>query len=130
LTNPANGACAIRDVWIRNEIFPGDRQEDLPDLIVTWDDALPFTALASPRLGLVEGASPDPRPGTHSPRGFLLAAGAGIPRGQRGDGHLRDVAPTVLGLLGLEPAPEMDGCALTALGIADGIPVARAQERP
>ena len=29
------------DVWIRNEVFPGDRQEHLPDLVVTWNDALP-----------------------------------------------------------------------------------------
>ena len=129
LTNPANGARAVREVWIRDTVFPGDRQEHLPDLIVTWNDALPFAALASPRVGLVEGASPDPRPGTHSPEGFLLAAGAGIPRGHQGDGHLMDVAPTVLGLLGIEPPAEMDGRPLTALSAADVVQDPRAYEK-
>ena len=75
----------------------------MPDLIVTWNDEVPIAALASPRLGLIEETSPDPRPGTHSPYGFLLAVGAGIPEGHQGHGHLMDVAPTVLSLLGLEP---------------------------
>jgi predicted AlkP superfamily phosphohydrolase/phosphomutase len=130
LTNPANGARAVRQVWIRNETFPGDRQEHLPDLIVTWNDARPFAALASPHLGLVEGASPDPRTGTHAPTGFLFAAGAGIPRGYQGDGQLMDIAPTVLKLLGLVPPPTMDGRPLTAFGVADVLPVPPAHECP
>jgi predicted AlkP superfamily phosphohydrolase/phosphomutase len=114
LSNPANGAYAVREVWIRDEIFSGARQEHLPDLMVTWNDMLPFAALASPYIGLVERASPDPRTGTHSPEGFLLAAGPGIRRHHQGDGHLLDVAPTVLRLLGIEPPAEMHGRLLTA----------------
>jgi predicted AlkP superfamily phosphohydrolase/phosphomutase len=114
LINPATEAPAARRVWIRNEVFPGDRQEHLPDLVVTWNDDAPFTALASPRFGVVEGVSSDPRPGTHSTRGFLLAGGAPVSRGYRGRGHLADVAPTVLELLGLGPAVAMDGRPLTA----------------
>jgi predicted AlkP superfamily phosphohydrolase/phosphomutase len=129
LANPGNGACAVRQVWIRDAVFPGDRQEHLPDLIVTWNAALPFAALASPRVGFVVGASPDPRPGTHSPDGFLLATGAGIPRGHQGDGHLLDVAPTVLTLLGLEPPAEMDGRPLTVLSAADAVQAPPADER-
>jgi predicted AlkP superfamily phosphohydrolase/phosphomutase len=118
LSNPAHGGRAVRQVWIRNEIFYGDRREHLPDLIVTWDDTLPVTALASPRIGLVEGVNPDARPGTHSPDGFLIAAGPGIPRGQQGSGRLIDVAPTMLHLLGLRPPPGMDGRFLPALAPA------------
>ena len=127
LTNPANGARAVRQVWIRDEDFPGTRQDYLPDLVVTWHDELPFAALASPRIGLIEGVSPDPRPGTHSPDGFLLAAGAGILRGQLGCGRLMDVAPTVLSLLGLEPPADMDGGPLPVLMPAAAIqdPVSR-----
>jgi predicted AlkP superfamily phosphohydrolase/phosphomutase len=125
LSNPANGACAVREVWVRDEVFSGARQEHLPDLMVTWNDALPFAALASPHIGLVEGASPDPRTGTHSPEGFLLAAGPGIPPHYQGDGHLLDVAPTVLRLLGIEPPAEMHGRPLTAF-----IPVEPSRNSP
>jgi predicted AlkP superfamily phosphohydrolase/phosphomutase len=109
LVNPATGAPAVRRVWIRNEIFPGPRQEELPDLIVTWQEDAPIAALASPRGGAVEGANPDIRPGTHSRSGFLMAQGSDIPRGYLGRGRLVDVAPTVLRLLGLSPAADLDG---------------------
>jgi predicted AlkP superfamily phosphohydrolase/phosphomutase len=115
LTNPADGAPVIRHVWIRNEIFPGERQEQLPDLIVTWNDESAFTSLASPRIGRIEGATPDLRPGTHAPYGFLLAAGAGVPHAPEGAGRLVDVAPTVMQFLGLNPPADMDGTPLNAL---------------
>ena len=109
LVNPATDARAVRRVWIRNEIFPGDRQEDLPDLIVTWNDEAPITALTSRRVGLIEGVNPDPRPGTHSTSGFLLAQGPGFPPGVQGHGRLVDVTATVLQLLGLTDLPDADG---------------------
>jgi predicted AlkP superfamily phosphohydrolase/phosphomutase len=109
LENPTTGARAVRRVWIRNEVLPGGRQEELPDLIVTWNDEWPIVALASPRVGLVEGVNPDRRPGTHSTVGFLLAQGPDIPKGHQGRGRLVDVAPTVLQLLALPNLSDMDG---------------------
>jgi predicted AlkP superfamily phosphohydrolase/phosphomutase len=115
LTNPANGMPAVQKVWMRNETFPGDRQEQLPDLIVTWNNAAPFKSVASPRFGSIEADNTDPRPGTHSPYGFLLAAGADISSGLRSSGRLVDVAPTVLKLLGLALPADLDGVPLGAL---------------
>lgn len=115
LTNPDTGAAAVRHVWIRNEIFPGERQEHLPDVIVTWNDAAPFTTLSSPRIGRVEGETADLRPGTHSPYGFLLAGGTGAPPGGHSRGHLADVAPTILRLLGLDLPDGLDGTPLNLL---------------
>jgi predicted AlkP superfamily phosphohydrolase/phosphomutase len=115
LTNPLNGAPAARCVWIRNQVFPGKRQEQLPDLIVSWNDEAPFQNIASPRFGCIEGDNADPRPGTHSPHGFLLAAGAGVPSGLQGCGRLVDVAPSAMKLLGLSLPDTMDGAPLSAL---------------
>ena len=115
LTNPAKGTPAVRRVWLRNEVFPGERQEQLPDLIVTWNDEAPFKSLASPRFGSIEGDNADPRPGTHSPYGFLLAAGVGIPSGIQGSGRLVDVAPTAMKLLGLTLPANLDGVPLSAV---------------
>jgi predicted AlkP superfamily phosphohydrolase/phosphomutase len=119
LVNPSTGASAVNRVWIRNEVFPGPRQEELPDLIVTWNDDAPITALESPRFGRIDGVNLDPRPGTHSTRGFLIASGAGIERSARCRGRLVDVAPSALQMLGVMPPQTMDG---TALGLLTRAP--------
>ncbi len=115
LVNPATGAPAVRKVWIRDQVFPGPKQEELPDVLVSWNDEASLTALQSPRFGEVAGVNPDVRSGTHSASGFLLAAGPAVPAGIRGRGRLTDVAPTVLALLGSTRDRDLDGRPLDAL---------------
>jgi predicted AlkP superfamily phosphohydrolase/phosphomutase len=115
LVQPATGEPAVRRVWLRNQVFPGPRQEQLPDIVVTWNDKAPLVSVSSPRFGQVEGTSPDPRPGTHSTTGFLLAAGPGIGSDQEGRGHLMDLAPTVLRLLDVNTMHAFDGRPLGTL---------------
>jgi predicted AlkP superfamily phosphohydrolase/phosphomutase len=114
LENPATGRPAVRHVWVRNEIFPGDRQEWLPDLVVTWNDEAPIEAVTSERVGLIEGVNADPRPGTHSTSGFALAAGPAVARGMEARGRLVDLTPSVLSLLGID-SPPLDGRPLEVL---------------
>lgn len=114
LVNPATEQPAVRRVWIRNQVFPGTRQEELPDIIVTWNDDAPLAALRSPRFGVIEGVNLDPRPGTHSTQGFLIVGGPGIQDGAQGHGHLVDVAPTVLRLLRVT-GHDLDGSPLKSL---------------
>ena len=110
LTNPANGRRAVRDVLLVDQAFPGLRRAWLPDLIVLWDPATPITSLASARIGEVSGASPDPRPGTHAGPGFVLMHGPGVAAGQAlDDGHILDLAPTILERLGVAPPEHMTG---------------------
>jgi len=110
LVNPATGQAAVREVVRVAEVFPGPRADRLPDLVVRWEDGAPLEALAGPGLGSVAGASPDPRPGTHRPPGFLVARGPGFAPGTRVEGaSVLDFAPTVLHLLGLEPPAHMPG---------------------
>jgi predicted AlkP superfamily phosphohydrolase/phosphomutase len=103
------GATAVRRVWIRNEIFPGPKQEELPDLMVTWTDDAPIAALQSSRIGTVEGVNPDIRSGTHSVTGFLMAKGPAVPQGFEGRGRLVDVAATVLQMAGVDRTADLDG---------------------
>ena len=109
LINPATGKPAVSKVWIRDEVFPGERRDQLPDVVVTWNDEAPIAGLAIPGVGIVEGPSPDPRSGTHSGTGFLLACGPGIPAGRSSRAKLVQVAPTVLRRLGLAEDFKLDG---------------------
>ena len=112
LINPATGKSAVSKVWIRDEVFPGERRDQLPDVVVSWNDATPIAALEIPGVGIVQGPSPDPRSGTHSGNGFLLACGPGIAAGRSSRAKLVQVAPTVLRRLGLEEDFELDGAPL------------------
>jgi predicted AlkP superfamily phosphohydrolase/phosphomutase len=108
LVNPATGRPAVERVWLRHEVFPGARQEELPDIMVTWSDEAALVGLQSPGIGILTGPNPDDRPGTHSSTAFLLGAGGGIQRGSY-RGHLVDIAPTVLTRLGVSPIAGLDG---------------------
>lgn len=97
LVNPATGRPAVARILRADTAFPGVRRDRLPDLVVHWSREAPITALSSPRIGLVEGASPDPRPGTHAGPGFAILAAPGMVAGPLpGGASILDVAPTVL----------------------------------
>ena len=58
------------------------------------------------------GASPDTRPGTHAAPGFALLSGPGLPVGTiRSDGHIYDLAPSLLARLGVAAPHHMEGMA-------------------
>jgi predicted AlkP superfamily phosphohydrolase/phosphomutase len=67
------------------------------DLVVEWAEAV--DALDHPEVGVV-GPFPFRRSASHSPRGFMLAAGPGVVRADYGERPARDLAPTILALLG------------------------------
>jgi predicted AlkP superfamily phosphohydrolase/phosphomutase len=112
LVNPATGRSAVRKVWICEEEFPGERRDQLPDVVVSWNDEAAIGALEIPGRGTVAGPNPDPRTGTHSTSGFLLAAGPVVAPGKREQAQLTQVAPTVLARLGLCNDFKLDGAPL------------------
>jgi predicted AlkP superfamily phosphohydrolase/phosphomutase len=110
LADRDTGERAVRDVLFANQAFPGERRAHLPDLVVVWNAAMPITALASDRIGVVSGGSPDPRPGTHTEPGFVLMRGPGIASGRTmDDAHVFDLAPTILTRLGVATPGHMKG---------------------
>ena len=72
LVDPITGKRAVRGVIRTDAVFPGPRRDHLPDLIVLWNPEAPLRQVVSPAVGTVTGESPDRRPGTHTPPGFLL----------------------------------------------------------
>lgn len=94
-------------ICVAEEYGVDPAQVGYPDLIALPDE--PYwvrTKLASGRRWV----EPDPLlPGTHRPEGVIALAGAGLDLGKTLRANLRDVAPTILSLLG-EPIPEyMEG---------------------
>jgi hypothetical protein len=79
------------------------RDVDLGTLHVTWPDG------RSPFLDLVD-TSYSSTPGTHHPDGIAVFCGPGVqPGGVVTNGSVLDLTPTVLALLGMPVARDMDG---------------------
>jgi predicted AlkP superfamily phosphohydrolase/phosphomutase len=116
LVNPQNGGVATCQVICIDDIFPGPRRDYLPDLVVNWDvDAGILSELQSSKCGLISGntAGYEISPyytGNHKPTAFILARGPRIPEDKIfTGGHVVDIAPTILSMLGVEPPKHLDG---------------------
>ncbi|MFH1680764.1 MAG: alkaline phosphatase family protein [Candidatus Eisenbacteria bacterium] len=112
-----SGEPIVADVVRPDRALPaGDRAGLLPDLVVIWSEtpAAGHEAVASDRFGTIPwptpGRNPDGRSGNHRGEGFLLAAGEGIPRGDRIEsGTILDLAPTICARLGAPSPFPMEG---------------------
>jgi predicted AlkP superfamily phosphohydrolase/phosphomutase len=112
LRNPRTGRPVVNRI-VRTRVSPeetagpGDRVPDA-DLIVLWDSA-PTDVVDSPTVGRI-GPVPFKRSGSHVQRGFLMAAGPGIPAGVDLERHhALDIAPTILDLMGAPLPPHFEG---------------------
>jgi predicted AlkP superfamily phosphohydrolase/phosphomutase len=109
LVDPQTGKRVVEEVFLTDEIFPGPQRESLPDLIVKWSADKRIDAIFSKEIGTVEAESPDPRSGAHRPEGFALLHGPGVTKAQESEGHLLDIAPTILNFYGHDLPPSLDG---------------------
>jgi predicted AlkP superfamily phosphohydrolase/phosphomutase len=110
LRDPATGSPVVRKVTLTHEEFEGPYLEQLPDLTVLWEQSFPWAGLQSERLGTLRLKGQDGRTGSHTSRGFLLAAGPGVEAGRElPGGSLYDIAPTVLEAAGVAQPADLDG---------------------
>lgn len=108
LTNPRTGEPFIDDIWkTRRSPDEGDHLPD-GDLVVTFSDS-PADVVDSPTVGRM-GPFPLLRVGGHRDQGFLLARGPGIAAAATlPKGHVVDLPPTILTLMGETVPPHLDG---------------------
>ncbi len=109
------GEPIIKDIIRPHQAFEGERLIDLPDLIVRWAEtpAARHRAVSSSRFGTIPwptpGRNPEGRSGNHRAQGMLIMAGKDIKSGTIKRGHILDLAPTILTLLGQPVPAEMEG---------------------
>jgi predicted AlkP superfamily phosphohydrolase/phosphomutase len=121
LVNPDDGGKAVNEVLRVDKLYQGENIRDLPDLLVVWKRDTPIKALYSPRVGTVAGENPDKRMGAHKPEGILIASGSQIGSSKTfGGGHIMDIAPTILYLMGCPIPRDMDGKVITGV-IDEGV---------
>ena len=121
MTDPRTGEGIPVDVYRREDLYSGENLALIPDIVFLPRDLrrMPFGEyefgshkLVSPALSIS---------GTHRMNGVIMLWGAGIKTGRRvQEGHIVDVAPTVLALMGLDIPSDMDGRVLSE-AFEDGV---------
>jgi predicted AlkP superfamily phosphohydrolase/phosphomutase len=65
----------VKDVMSLADVYPGPKNDILPDLIVSWEDLEPAQEIVSARLGRFSTSLAPGRGGNHQPTGFAVMAG-------------------------------------------------------
>ncbi|HOO55356.1 MAG TPA: alkaline phosphatase family protein [bacterium] len=112
--DPESGGRIIESVHRRGDIYHGDHQSLLPDLVVTSSYRLSpdvltdkITAFVSPPESESK-LTPERLTAHHSDYGIFIAAGMGA-GGELSRAEIIDVAPTILAALGIPVPADMDG---------------------
>jgi predicted AlkP superfamily phosphohydrolase/phosphomutase len=122
MKNPANGVRAVETVARTDTLCSGERLRDLPDALATWNPLARLTdSIDSPRAGTIRklaGYQVSPfYTGNHRPNAFVAARGPALGAGASlAGGHIADIAPTVLALLGVDAPAHFEGRAWNGFG--------------
>ena len=116
LVDVDTGAPAVGEVVPVASLVEGPRVPELPDLFVGWAKNGLVRAVRHPRVGVIRESLHDLVPTEHGDDAFLVAAGPRIREGTTVEGgHIVDIAPTLLHLMGCPIPEDMDGSVLTGL---------------
>jgi len=109
IVNSDTGVPLVREVHRTADCHRGSRQNDLPDLLVTWNGVGRLTRIESPDIGIMQHVELSYRTGDHKPEGMFYAYGPEVHRkGEISPVDVVDFAPTFAQLLDAE-MPETDG---------------------
>ena len=116
--DPENGEPVVAQALMKEEAFTGEHVFKAPDLIVVYREGYAPSpharALELDEASVLPGDSAAPESGA-SPAACLIGAGPALASGAEAAGHLVDIVPSLLYLLGMPIPHHMDGHVLTAL---------------
>ena len=119
LRNLDTDAPIVRQVLRADKVFYGPHLDQLPDILVIWNQETPITSIGSRRIGELTMDNPDLRSGEHFDRSLFVVRGPGIACGKNQDVvSVTDFAPTVAHILGTL-LPGTDGTPIQAFSSRD-----------
>jgi predicted AlkP superfamily phosphohydrolase/phosphomutase len=114
LRDPSSGETIVEEVFTADARFGADHHPDLPDLLCVFrTDLGMLESCESPAIGRVDVPvyhPHSPRTGDHTAHSRCWASGPGVVTARAAEqGHVQDIAATVLALLGVEAPAGLDG---------------------
>jgi predicted AlkP superfamily phosphohydrolase/phosphomutase len=114
LVDVKTGRSVVDEVVPLKTIMDGPAVSEMPDLCIKWTTELLVHEVHHPRVGVIRESLHDLVPTEHGPDAFLIAAGPHFRKGVATEtGHIVDIAPTLLYLMGCAIPDDMDGDVLT-----------------
>ncbi|MEE4146176.1 MAG: alkaline phosphatase family protein [Halieaceae bacterium] len=109
-----NGEPLVTDIFRTNQIYHGQCIDQLPDILIEWNQTCAISALTSPDIGLIRQDRLPDWSGTHTGRSMAMIHLPGRGQGRLpDDASVLDIAPTLAELCGL-PGLESEGKSLLA----------------
>ena len=114
LEHPLTKKKLAKAVYRREELYSGSQVLRAPDIIIDWADDFFFSGVGASGAYKPSNFYDRRLTATHRENGIFIAKGRHIKRGVKLDGgvSLKDIAPTVLYLMGQKVPSGMDGKAL------------------
>ncbi len=104
LVNAETNGPVVSKVVRVHDTCSGPALAQLPDLLVVWDRSTPIRHVSLPGVGEYQIIQPA-RSGDHTPNAVMFVTGPGVRTGTlRKSVRVEDLAPTMVWLLGCEPA--------------------------
>ncbi|MFN3233070.1 MAG: alkaline phosphatase family protein [Alphaproteobacteria bacterium] len=76
LTNQETGEPLVEKIQLAKDLYDGPRLDNLPDILVTWNNQKPINRVSSPDLGSFAHVKPTARTGEHYFEGLLMSRSA------------------------------------------------------
>ncbi len=86
---PDSGGPLVRAIYDARDLYPGERAEYLPDLIIDYAPDEPAHAISSPAIGRLDAHLDTGRGGNHCGAAFMIVAGPG--RTHAATAEVRDI---------------------------------------
>jgi predicted AlkP superfamily phosphohydrolase/phosphomutase len=110
------GRQVIDAVYRSDDLYTGDRVDELPDILVLWNRAAPNNAIGSPKIGEIRRSYPGNRTGDHTATSVLFIRGPEVRAGAVDlPMSIVDFAPTMASEFDVR-LPDIDGQPLPLFG--------------
>lgn len=111
IKDPENGSRIVKKIHRKEDIYSGERMDQMPDLILEPEETYSFTVKYQPGKALFTFVKQDNiiNIGKHHKEGIIVMKGPGIKKRDNIRLHITDVLPTILSYSGIQAEGNFDG---------------------